>query len=269
MPHRCQTRKILAVLAALAVVAMIAAVAYQLGHATTGPAPSSGTGTSSTAPPSGSSPSPAPASPSTGSSQPGLPQGPARAGEGGRMTGPAGLPLGYDHTETGAVQAATNYLTWMTSLRIKDKTTADALADATAADPATRAAMVESFDALRTGLEHVTEAETDPARGAYAVPSYDETDGSVYIWAPFAITESGVPTTAWGVSEIRLAWKGDWKLAGTLISRVGGAASEPANPTGNPTPAEKADILSRTPADPGEITDSAEQEWFEYANAAR
>ena len=30
------------------------------------------------------------------------------------MTGPAGLPLGYDHTETGAVEAATNYLTWMT-----------------------------------------------------------------------------------------------------------------------------------------------------------
>ena len=67
------------------------------------------------------------------------------------MTGPAGLPLGYDHTETGAVQAATSYLTWMNSIRIKDKAAADSMAEATAADPATRAAMIESFDALRTG----------------------------------------------------------------------------------------------------------------------
>ena len=72
------------------------------------------------------------------------------------MTGPAGLPLGYDHTETGAVEAATNYLTWMNSLRIKDKTTADAMAEATAADEKTRNAMIESFDQLRTGLDDVS-----------------------------------------------------------------------------------------------------------------
>src|SRR6478752_3177581 len=135
MTRRSPNRTLVAVLAALAVVAVIAVVAYQLGHNTTSPA--APIATWSTAP-SGSSPSPAPGSPSTGSSQPGLPQGPARAGEGGHMTGPAGLPLGYDHTETGAVEAATNYLTWMNSLRIKDKTTADAMANAAAADPATR-----------------------------------------------------------------------------------------------------------------------------------
>lgn len=150
----------------------------------------------------------------------------------------------------------------MTSLRIKDKATADAMADAAAADPATRAAMIAPFDALRTGLGDATEAHTDPTRGAYAVPRYEGTGSSVYVWAPFAITDSGDPTTAWGICEIRLVWKADWKLAGTLISRVGGAAVEPADPTGNPTPAEKRDIPGRTPADPGE-TDSAEQEWFE------
>src|SRR3954453_9365685 len=171
------TRTIIAVLAALIVVAVIAVVAYQLGqHTTGGPAPSPTPGSSTVA--SGSSPPPAPASPSTGSSQPGLPQGPARAGEGGHMTGPAGLPLGYDHTETGAVEAATNYLTWMTSLRIKDKTTADAMATATASVDSTRAAMIESFDLLRTGLEDVTKAETDPARGAYAVAGYEPATAS-------------------------------------------------------------------------------------------
>jgi opacity protein-like surface antigen len=202
MPHRSQTRKIAAVLAALAVVAMIAAAAYQLGHDTSGAGPS-GTGTSSTAP-SGFSPSPAPASPSTGSSQPGLPQGPARAGEGGRMTGPAGLPLGYDHTDTGAIQAATNYLTWMNSIRIKDKTTADAMAKATAVDESTRTAMVDSFDELRTGLDHVSNSQTEVTRGAYAVPEFGPARASVYIWAPYVLTDtSGKTVTAWGSSRFR------------------------------------------------------------------
>lgn len=267
MPQPNRTQKILLVVVALLAVAVIATVSYRLGQDT--PSTSTSPTSAPTTTPSGSSPSPAPGSPSTGSSTSGLPQGPARAGEGGHMTGPAGLPLGYDHTETGAAEAATNYLTWMTSLRIKDKDTADAMAKATAADQKTVDAMIESFDTLRTGLDDVTKAETDPARGAYAVLSYEGAEASVYVWAPYEITDSGDPTTAWGISEIRLMWRGDWKLTGTLVSRIGGAAVEPADPTGNPTSTEKQDILSRTPADPGEITDSAEQSWFEYSNAAR
>jgi hypothetical protein len=268
MTRRSPNRKLLAALAALAVVAVIAIVFYRIGHDTATPDPTD-TETSSTAP-SGSSPSPAPGSPSTGSSQPGLPQGPARAGEGGSMTGPAGLPLGYEHTETGAVQASTNYLTWMTSLRIKDKTTADAMADATAADPATHAALIDSLDQLRSSFEAMSEANTEPARGAYALKSFDGSNATVYVWAPFRYTSrAGGSTTSWGVSEVRLVWHDDWKLDGTLVSRVGSAAVDPANPDGNPSAAEKQSILSRTPADPGEITDTAEQEWLEYDNAAR
>src|SRR4051794_29365764 len=210
MPHRSPTRKIfVAVLAALIAVVVIAAVFYRLGHDASNPtAPA--TGDSSTTP-SGSSPSPAPGSPSTGSSQPGLPQGPVRAGEGGHMTGPAGLPLGYDHTDTGAVQAATNYLAWMNSLRIKDKTAADAMARASAADETTQAAMIESFDLLRTGLEDVTVAQSEPARGAYAVAGYEPSTASIYIWAPDITTDSGETTTVWAISEVRLKWVDvDW-----------------------------------------------------------
>ena len=150
MPQLSRTQKILLVVVALLAVAVIATVSYRLGQDTTSTSPSP-TGVLTTTP-SGSSPSPAPGSPSTGSSTSGLPQGPARAGEGGRMTGPAGLPLGYDHTETGAVEAATNYLTWMNSLRIKDKNTADAMATATAADDNTLYSMNSTFDYIRTGL---------------------------------------------------------------------------------------------------------------------
>lgn len=186
------------------------------------------------------------------------------------MTGPAGLPLGYDHTETGAIEAATNYLTWMTSLRIKDKKTADAMVKASSSDPTTRAAVTESLDQLRSSFEGMTEAVTEPARGAYAVESSDGASASIYIWAPFRYTtpDDG-STTAWGISEVRLVWDGDWKLDGNLVSRVGSAAVDPADPSGNPSPAEKQSILTRNPADPGEITDTAAQEWLEYANAAR
>lgn len=268
MPQPSRTQKILAVLVALLAVAVIAAVFYQLGHNTPTTTPSP-TGASTTTP-SASSPSPAPGSPSTGSSTSGLPQGPARAGEGGTMTGPGGLPLGYDHTETGAVEAATNYLTWMNSIRIKDKTEADAMAKATAADEKTQAAMIESFDLLRTGLEGVTDAKTEPTRGAYAVAYVDTSTASVYVWAPYVFTESKDTTHLWSIFEIRLEWvDGDWKVKTALVSRVGGAAVDPTDPAGNPSPQEKASILSRTPADPGEITDSAEQQWFEYGNAAR
>ena len=187
------------------------------------------------------------------------------------MTGPAGLPLGYDHTETGAVEAATNYLTWMNSLRIKDKTTADAMAEATAADEKTRDAMIESFDALRTGLDDVTDGRDRAGPRRYAVAELQRircvrsTSGH-----RTSSPTSGETDHSSGASS-RFVWSGrsDWKLDGALISRIGGAAVDPADPTGNPTPAEKQDILSRTPADPGEITDSADQQWFEYANAAR
>ncbi len=184
------------------------------------------------------------------------------------MTGPAGLPLGYDHTETGAVEAATNYLTWMTSLRIKDKTTADAMATATAADEKTRNAMIESFDLLRTGLDDVTVAQSEPARGAYAIADYEPSAASIYVWSPDITTDSGDTTTAWGISEVRVVWaKDDWKISEALVARAGAAAVEPSDPTGNPSSAEKQSILARTPADPGEIEDSADQQWFEYANA--
>lgn len=268
MPQPSRIQKILAVVVALLAVAVIAAVFYRLGQDTpsTTPTPTD----IPTTTPSGSSPSPAPGSPSTGSSTFGLPQGPARAGEGGTVTGPAGLPLGYDHTETGAVEAATNYLTWMTSLKIKDKNIADAMAQASASDPSTRAAVTESLDQLRSSFEEMTKAETEPTRGAYAISNFSGSSASIYVWAPFRYgTSTDGTTDTWGISEVRLVWDGDWKLDGNLVSRVGSAALDPTDPTGNPSASEKQSILTRHPADPGEIDDSAQQQWLEYSNAAR
>jgi hypothetical protein len=187
------------------------------------------------------------------------------------MTGPAGLPLGYQPDETGAVQAATNYLMWMTSLRIMDKTAAEAMAERAAVDSGTGRALVESLGQFRSAFEGATDAATEPARGAYAIKAYDPSHASIYVWAPFRLTRPDEETTtSWGISDIRVAWvDGDWKLDGALVTKVGSAAVDPTDPDGNPSATEKLSILDRVPADPGEITDSADQDWFEYANAPR
>ncbi len=204
-----------------------------------------------------------------GSPEPGLQAGPVRAGEGGTTRGPAGLPLGYQHDETGAVSAATNYLIWMNSLRIADKPTADAMAAAAAADAATRQALTTSFDQVRSGLSGLTADQPEPTRGAYAVAESGPDKVLVYIWAPEVTTDrEGQTESLWAIDAVEVTWSdGDWKLNTTLIARTGAAAVELADPDGNPSAAEKHSILTRTPADPGEITDSAEQTWFEYANA--
>src|SRR5215208_6812480 len=104
MPAPTTTRRTLLIVVTLVIAALAAVALFQLGRRGTVPDPVETPSTTGSAPRSSSSP--APASLSTGSSTPGLLPGPARAGEGGRMSGPAGLPLGYQPDQTGAVQAA-------------------------------------------------------------------------------------------------------------------------------------------------------------------
>ena len=266
MEHR--TRRAIALTALLLAVALVL-VLVALGVTRTGDA--------GTPPPPGSAMTPPTARPTYsptdayGSPEPALAQGDVQTGTGGRSTGPAGLPLGYSRTPDGAGNAATNYLIWMNSLRIVDKPTADALAAATAGDDDTESALIESFDQLRSGMADLTADEEQPNRGAYALRSYSPHRALVYIWVPEVTTErDGQTDHLWSIEAVSLVWvSNDWKLDGALIARSGGAAIDPADPTGNPTAAEKHAILVRTPADPGDITDSADQTWFEYANAAR
>lgn len=276
--NRLTTRRIILAVSVLIVLAVVVVGFFQLGQRTATPPPVEPSGTATTTAPSAASPAPAsPAEPSpppnvTGSPGEALPQGPAEAGAQATRTGPAGLPLGYTHDSTGAVNAATNYLIWMNSSRILDKSVADALAGATAADPAAQTAMIESFDLLRSGLENVNDSQTEPARGAYAIADHNPDTARVYVWTPVVtkVSAAAEPAHLWSIFEVSLVWVGDdWRLSPTLVSRVGGAAVDPGEPSGNPSAEEKGSILQRRPADPGEITDSADQSWFEYANAAR
>lgn len=268
MPNRSNRRVIVIVVTVLAVV-VVGATFYALGRSTTNtpPVASPTSAASST-----TFDSPAPTYQPTdqnGSPEPGLPRGEAVAGDGGTKIGPGQLPLGYTHDQAGAVNAATNYLMWMNSLRIATEKTADDMAAAASADAKTRTALVTSFDMLRSGLQDMTADQPEPARGAYAIASYSPNRALVYVWSPEVLTDSNGQTEhLWAIDAVALVWAdGDWKLDGALMAKTGAAAVDPADPSGNPTAAEKHSILSRTPADPGEITDAADQSWFEYANA--
>lgn len=269
MTNRSTKRAVVVAAVLLAVIA-VGVGFFALGRSTVGTPPTaSPTSSDPLVTPSGS---PAPTYEPTdqyGSPEPGLPQGDVVAGDGGSRIGPGGLPLGYSHDRVGAVSAATNYLIWMNSLKIADKDTADGMATAAAADPATQKALVKSFDLLRSGMQDMAVDQPEPARGAYAVASYSASRALVYVWAPEVMTDgSGETEHLWAIDAVPLVWSaGDWKLDGALIAKTGAAAVDPADPTGNPTAAEKHSILRRTAADPGEITDTAEQSWFEYANA--
>lgn len=258
-------RTITIVASVVVVLALLGVVAYLAGRSeSAGRPPGNARGTTR------SKPAPSP-SRSTDSSGPGLGRGRALAGEGGRSKGPGGLPLDYDHTQAGAATAATNYLMWLNSIRIIDKSTSDAMATAAAADVATRAALVQSLDETRSGMDELTADQLQPARGAYAVAHYSSDQATIYIWAPEVATDKdGTTNQLWTIDSVQVVWSsGDWKLDHQLIAQTGGAAVDPADPAGSPTAAEKRSILSRIPADPGRITDSADQAWFEYANVAR
>lgn len=267
-------RTVAVVIALVVVLAIIGVVAYRAGRSQSATTPRASS--RSTQP---STPNPGPSDPSTAASsgpsgtttEPGLQRGTATAGGGGRTIGPDGLPLGFPDTSDGAATAATNYLMWLNSFRITDKAKADAMAQAAAADMTARTTLIHSCDETRSGMHGLTADQLEPSRGAYALTSYSTSDATVYIWAPEVTTETdGTTTQLWAIDAVRVVWAGgDWKLDGELIAKVGGAASDPADPAGNPTSAEKRAILAKVPADPGDITDSADQTWFEYANAAR
>jgi hypothetical protein len=143
------------------------------------------------------------------------------------------------------------------------------MAAASAADEPTRRTLIESFDAVRPGMSDLTVDQPEPARGAYAVATFNSGEATIYVWYPEVVEDpSGQTDHVWGIEAVTLVWSdNDWKLDGGLIAKTGGAAVDPTDPAGNPTAAEKHSILSRTPADPGEITDTADQSWLEYANA--
>lgn len=146
----------------------------------------------------------------------------------GAVPGPArsiaGVPVGYARTRAGAVAAATNYLTVLSS---------DAVLNDGRRDAAIRAMATSSF--APTFLKQTAAANTQLERGplgaglrrgaptvfqagqlGYRVDSYSADAATVGIWnvALIGNATTVAPLVAWQTNTFQLRWAGDWKLAG-------------------------------------------------------
>ena len=165
--------------------------------------------------------------PSTAAAAPGTAAAPAE-GAAGRV-GPrhykAGVGVGYARTQEGAVAAAANYTTVLSSDRILDTASRRAAIDALAA-PEARARLQKSFDqavvSLRQGLG-VGEADSGAQVLLRATPvgwrvvDYSDRAATVAIWMTSVGGSVGgkVPVPVregWGTTTVKLRWaRGDWK----------------------------------------------------------
>jgi hypothetical protein len=139
----------------------------------------------------------------------------------------SGVPVGYEHSEQGAVAAAANYAKVLSSTLILDRPKRHAAIEALAA-PETLARQQRAFDqavaSLGKGLGVSDGAAQDGSVLLRAVPvgwrleEYTGNRATVAIWITSILgalggPPEGVPVReAWGTTTIKLRWvDGDWK----------------------------------------------------------
>jgi hypothetical protein len=176
-----------------------------------------------------------------------------------------GVGVGYAHSRQGAVAAAANYSSVLSSALILDTARRRAAIDTLAA-PEARAGLQKTFDqavaSLRKGLGVTAEnagsvkvlMRAHPV--GWKVDDYDDGTATVAIWmtgVTGSIGGTGTPAPireGWGTTTARLQWvKGDWKLVDSTT--VDG-------------PLPIADVSPPTPA-PELVSKASEFKEFTYA----
>ena len=167
----------------------------------------------------------------------------AAVGSAGPRRMQQGVPVGYAHNDAGAVAAATNYVTVLSSSIILDRDKRHAAIDVVAA-PEARARLQRTFDravaSLAKGLGVPAGAVDDGKVVMRAIPvgwrleQYDARRARVAIWATgVAGTLAGVPVQeGWGTTTVSLRWVGgDWKQLDTRTTDGPTPIADPATPT--------------------------------------
>jgi hypothetical protein len=228
---------------------------------TTGGRQDGGAATATTAPAASQTPSP------TVAATPGTAAAPAEAAAATRV-GPrrfeAGVGVGYDHSQQGAVAAAANFTRVLSSDLILDTSRRRAAIAALAA-PSAKARLQRTFDQavvpLRKGLG-VSDTANDGAQVllratpvGWRVEDYSDEKAKVAIWVTSVGGSVGGTVAApiregWGTTTVELRWVGgDWRLAESTT-------------TDGPVPI--ADVAPPTAA--GELVDKANEfKEFTYA----
>lgn len=203
-------------------------------------------------------------------------KGTVTAGEGGTTEGPGGVMLGYEPTEDGAVQAATNYQAYFHSTAIKDADVRKQVIEAVAVDEAAQAGLERDGRAVSDYYtqEKIPGLEVESERGAYAVESFTPEKAQILLWTPWNTqwAEDAAWESTWALGRVTVVWeRGDWRIE-QFPPEASASIPYPADPEGNPSPQEKWALL-REPApedyEVEEIPEFYRNEWLEYANAAR
>jgi hypothetical protein len=159
----------------------------------------------------------------------------------------SGVPVGYQHSEKGAVAAAANYATVLSSTLILDRSKRRAAIEALAA-PEALARQQRAWDQavvlLRKGLGVTDGAAQDGTVLLRAVPvgwrleEYTGNRATVAIWVTSVLgalggSPDGVPVReAWGTTTVELRWvDGDWKLLDTTNTDGPRPIADSATPT--------------------------------------
>jgi hypothetical protein len=157
-----------------------------------------------------------------------------------------GVPVGYQHSEQGAVAAAANYAKVLASELILDKASRRKAIDTLAA-PETRARQQRAFDravpSLAKGLG-VTGGSADGTVLLRAVPvgwrlaAYTGDRATVAIWVTSVLGSLGGPPggvpvqEGWGTTTVQLRWVGDdWKQLQSTTKEGPAPVADAATPT--------------------------------------
>ncbi|PZR85305.1 MAG: hypothetical protein DLM67_26005 [Candidatus Nephthysia bennettiae] len=173
----------------------------------------------------------------------------------------AGVPVGYAHSEQGAIDAATNYATVQNGRLLLDAAgyrKADELMTA----PAARASEVERDMQNLRALDNFYGFSTRPQQGfpvhvrfspvAYHQDAYDGQHATVSVWALWlvAVDQILAPQVQWATWTDTLVWQGDWKIQASGV-RPGPAPYPAVGPDAKASPL------------PDELTS-----WQEYSHVA-
>jgi len=133
----------------------------------------------------------------------------------------AGVPVGYEHSERGAAQAAGNYTAVLGQV---DETKAKAALDQVA-EPTSRARLEQGLDSSAQGEEGLWGVQSAQRQGkrvvltqtpiSYKIDSYTPQEATVRVWL---VTTVGVENRQrlvafFGITGMTLTWlNGDWRL---------------------------------------------------------
>ena len=136
----------------------------------------------------------------------------------------SGVPVGYSHSQAGAIDAATAYTVSLNGPMLLDLGALRAAAQAIAAPQFRDELVAEGAKGLQAvnsayGVQSNAQAGATPAVKlvpiAYKVESYDPTEARVSMWAVWLIAEQGIlaPQQNWITLQISLHWLDqDWKM---------------------------------------------------------